>query len=179
MENDQSERVVQTALAGWFPQREIITCVIFLHIAYTHTQTQTHTLYLCQPDILLLNGVLQTVAEGSGQQQVCRLADHIIYLRRAVDGHTHTHTHTHTDTHTDINKRERQRISDCAEAIYSTSRRDLPRLNASTNSLSEISPSANLSIWKILYMPASSNEYITMLWAVRIIRSLTLPQISR
>ena len=81
---------------------------IFTHCVHTHTQTQTHTLYLCQPDILLLNGVLQTVAEGSGQQQVCRLADHIIYLRRAVDGHTHTHTHRHTHRHKQKRKTENQ-----------------------------------------------------------------------
>lgn len=39
-----------------------------------------HTQYLCQSHILLLNGILQTVAEGSGQQQICRFADHIVYL---------------------------------------------------------------------------------------------------
>lgn len=41
--------------------------------------------YLCQPDILLLYGVLQAVAEGSGQQQICGLADHIVHLRGAAE----------------------------------------------------------------------------------------------
>lgn len=42
--------------------------------------------YLCQPDVLLLYGVLQAVAEGSGQQQICGLADHVVHLRGAAEG---------------------------------------------------------------------------------------------
>lgn len=103
---------------GLFPPRDYYT--FFKNTLRTDARTQ----YLCQPDILLLNGVLQTVAEGSGQQQICGLADHIVYLRGTEDIHTHTHT-----------QRQQQRISDCAKTISSIL--EILHLKASTNSLSE------------------------------------------
>lgn len=39
--------------------------------------------YLSQPHVLLLDGVLQTVAERPGQQQVGGLPDHVVDLRGA------------------------------------------------------------------------------------------------
>lgn len=91
---------------------------------YTHT----HTHYLCQSDILLLNGVLQTVAKSSGQQQICRLADHIVHLCGAEKNTYIINTYI---------SEENGRVCDCAEAISSISCRELLRPKASTNSLSE------------------------------------------
>ena len=87
--------------------------------------------YLRQPDVLLLNGVLQTVAEGSGQQQICRLADHVVHLRGAEDTQTH---------------RGGQRISGWAQVISSSSRCCVS--SRQYKHFKWISQSAKLSSWK-------------------------------
>lgn len=58
--------------------------------------------YLCQAHILLLNGVVQTVAERPGQQQVGGLSDHVVDLCGAetyTDGLKQTQHQGHIPPH--------------------------------------------------------------------------------
>lgn len=61
-----------------------------------HHDNYYDPLYLCQAHILLLDGVLKAVTEGSGQQQICRLADHVVDLGGTEDKETHELTESHT-----------------------------------------------------------------------------------
>lgn len=92
-----------TKYISCFPPRQIMTSIEAFIFPYT--TTHTHTQYLCQPHVLLLNGILQTVAQGSGQQQICRLADHVIHLSRTVHTRTYQTTYTHARTHRDNSRK--------------------------------------------------------------------------